>query len=195
MKTNKLVMIAIFSAFSFVIMIFSLKVPFFPFFLEIDFSEVPALFVALIYGPLAGIAVVLIKNLMHLFISSNMGIGELANFLVGASFIGVFAYLFKKKDYTFQSSSIISILTMAFISVIANLIIVIPLYEKFLSLPLENIIEIAKAVNPYVNNLLSYLVLTIVPFNVLKGSLILLVSYLIFSRLNNINNINRFWQI
>ncbi|MGM0411484.1 MAG: ECF transporter S component, partial [Bacillota bacterium] len=189
LKIRKLVLISIFSALSFIIMLFALNIPFFPFFLEIDFSEVPAMILAYVFGPLVGISVVFAKNFIHLFISSNMGIGELANSLVGASLVGVSSYLYRNKDFSFLKSSGIAVVVMGIVSVLVNLIIIIPLYEKFLSLPVEKIVDITAAVNPFVNSLFSYLTLSILPFNLLKASIVSVITFLIFNRLKNVRDL------
>lgn len=189
MKLKKLVVISIFSALSFIIMLFALNIPFFPFFLELDFSEVPAMLLAYIFGPLVGISVVFAKNLIHLFISSNMGIGEVANFLVGASLVGVSSYLYRSKNFNFLTSSTIGIIIMGMVSILVNLLIIIPLYKNILSLPVEKIIDITAAVNPLVNNLFSYLTLSILPFNLLKASVISIITFLLFNRLKNVKDL------
>ena len=58
---------AILSALGFVFMMIEISVPFMPAFIKFDFSELPALIAAFAYGPLSGILVCLIKNLLHLF--------------------------------------------------------------------------------------------------------------------------------
>lgn len=51
-----------------------------------DLSDLPAFIGAFVYGPLAGLLIELVKNLLGLFSTSTGGVGELANFLMGASF-------------------------------------------------------------------------------------------------------------
>ncbi|HKL75125.1 MAG TPA: ECF transporter S component [Halanaerobiales bacterium] len=187
MKFRKLSIVSIFSALAFIIMIFEINIPIFPFFLKLDFSEVPAIILAYLLGPIYGVMVVFLKNLLHLFISSNMGIGELANFLVGASFVASSAYFYQKRNLSYLFSSLIGTLTMGITSILVNLFVIIPLYKNVLNLPFEKILALTEKVNPYVNNLFTYLTLTIFPFNILKAALILLISYFIFIRIKKIN--------
>lgn len=87
-KTRKLVLTAIFSAIAFLLMLAEFPLAFLmPGFLKLDFSELPALICSFSAGPLWGVAVCLIKNLMHLPMTTTAGIGELANFLLGAAFV------------------------------------------------------------------------------------------------------------
>lgn len=187
LKFRKLSLVSIFSALAFIIMIFEINIPIFPFFLKLDFSEVPAIILAYLLGPVYGVMVVFLKNFLHLFISSNMGIGELANFLVGGSFVASSAYFYQKRNYSYLFSSLIGTLTMGIISIFVNLVVIIPLYESVLKLPFEKILSLTQKVNPYVNSLFTYLTLTIFPFNILKAAVVLFVSYFIFNRVKKIN--------
>ena len=67
-RTRFIVVTALLGALSSVIMLLSFSVPFMPSFIKLDFSELPALLAAYSYGPLAGVAVCAIKNLMTAFI-------------------------------------------------------------------------------------------------------------------------------
>ena len=187
LKFRKLSIVSIFSALAFIIMIFEINIPIFPFFLKLDFSEVPALILAYLLGPIYGVMVVFLINLLHLFISSNMGIGELANFLVGASFVASSAYFYKKRNFSYLFSSIIGSFVMGITAIFVNLVVIIPLYENVLELPFEKILALTEKVNPYVNNLFTYLALTIFPFNILKAAVVLIVSYFIFIRIKKIH--------
>lgn len=187
-KTRILTFISVFSALSFIIMFFSINIPLFPHFLKLDISDVPALLLGLLLGPLPGILVVLGKNILHLFISSNMGIGELANFIIGSSLVGISAYFYYNKNVKFILSLILGILGMALTSIIVNLTIIIPLYDKVLGLPISKIISLTSQVNPLVNSLPKYLLLTIFPFNLLKGFVVSIITYIVYKKVRPILN-------
>lgn len=85
--TRYMAKVSILSALSFLIMLLEFPLPLLPAFLKIDLSEIPVLLGTFALGPLAGLAIELVKNLLHLTISSTAGIGELANFLVGSAFV------------------------------------------------------------------------------------------------------------
>lgn len=57
-------------------------------YLKVDFSDIPAILTGVTMGPLAGIAVEVIKNIIHLFRTSTAGIGELMNIGIGSAMIG-----------------------------------------------------------------------------------------------------------
>ena len=52
-----------------------------------DFSELPALLAAFSLGPVSGVTVCLVKNLVNVFFTTTNGVGELCNFLLGACFV------------------------------------------------------------------------------------------------------------
>lgn len=104
-KLFKIALIGIMSAVSTVIYLIFPEIPLVPGvdYLKLDFSDIPALVAAFIAGPVAGIGVEIIKNALHLFRTTTMGIGELMNIGVGSAmvlsislFTKLFARLFKK---------------------------------------------------------------------------------------------------
>ncbi|WP_308580289.1 ECF transporter S component, partial [uncultured Oribacterium sp.] len=76
----------ILSAIAYILMWIEFPIPFLmPPFIKFDFSDFPALLAAFAMGPIAGISVELIKNVLHAFSSGSFGVGELSNFILGAS--------------------------------------------------------------------------------------------------------------
>ena len=68
---------AMLSAVAFILMFLDFSVPFMPAFIKMDLSELPALIGSFAMGPLCGVIICLIKNLLHLMITSTGGVGEL----------------------------------------------------------------------------------------------------------------------
>ena len=76
--TKYISVVGIMSAIGFVLMMLEFPLPFLiPGFIKFDFSELPALITAFAYGPLSGVLVCLVKNLLHLFFTTSAGVGEL----------------------------------------------------------------------------------------------------------------------
>ena len=86
-NVRKLTITAMLAAVSSVLMFFSFNVPLMPSFIKMDFSELPALFASITLGPVSGVVVCLVKNLVNLFFSTTGGVGELSNFILGAFFV------------------------------------------------------------------------------------------------------------
>ena len=86
-KTKYTIKIALLAAIAFILMLFQFPVPVFPGFLKIDFSDLPALLGSFALGPIAGMIIEAVKNLLHALIRGTQtgGVGELSNFIVGST--------------------------------------------------------------------------------------------------------------
>ena len=91
-----LTMTAMLAAVSAVLMFFSFSVPFVPSFLKLDFSELPALIASFALGPVSGVAVCLVKNLINLMFSTTGGVGELSNFFLGTAFVLPAGFIYRR---------------------------------------------------------------------------------------------------
>ena len=111
MNIRKIAMTGMLSAVSAVLMFLSFSVPFMPPFIKLDFSELPALFAAFALGPVSGVIVCLVKNLVNVFYTTTGGIGELCNFLLGVSFVlplrinPIFKWSIERYGYLYFSSN------------------------------------------------------------------------------------------
>lgn len=181
-KLRRLILVFIIAAISFLIMVFELALPVFPPFLKLDFSDLPALLIGFSLGPISGAGVVFISNLLHLTITATMGIGELANFLISGTFVFISAKIYASYKRTVLSLAVGAV-GMVIMALIINIFIIIPLYEAILDLSLENIIAAARAINPAVDSLNTYLAMVIVPFNLMKAIIVSLVFYPTFKRI------------
>ncbi len=185
-KTRRLTMTGMLSAVAFLLMFFDFSVPFMPAFIKMDLSELPALIGAFAMGPLSGVLICLIKNLLHLMRTSTGGVGELSNFLLGASFVFTagMIYRHKKSKKTAVIGSFAGALVMAVISVPANYFLVYPVYTRFM--PLEQIIAAYEAINPNVDGLLSCLLFFNMPFTFVKALFSVIITLLVYKQLSPI---------
>ncbi len=185
-KTRRLTMTGMLSAVAFLLMFFDFSVPFMPAFIKMDLSELPALIGAFAMSPLSGVLICLIKNLLHLMRTSTGGVGELSNFLLGASFVFTagMIYRHKKSKKTAVIGSFAGALVMAVISVPANYFLVYPVYTRFM--PLEQIIAAYEAINPNVDGLLSCLLFFNMPFTFVKALFSVIITLLVYKQLSPI---------
>lgn len=188
---RNIVMIGMLSAISFILMFFDFSVPFMPSFIKMDISELPALIGCFAMGPLEGVIICLIKNLIHLLQSTTGGVGELSNFLLGACFVGVagMIYRFKKTRKAALIGSLSGAAAMAVFSVISNYFLVYPFYTNFM--PMEAIIGAYQAIYPGTKNLLHALVLFNMPFTFVKGMISVVITFLVYKRISPIIKGNR----
>ena len=75
------------SALAFVLQYLEFPIPIMPGFIKFDFSDLPALIGAFAYGPIAGILVEFIKNLLHCTVTQSFTVGELSNFIMIISLV------------------------------------------------------------------------------------------------------------
>ena len=127
------------SSIAYILMLLNFPVPPFPNFLMIDFSDIPALIAALIFGPMAGILVELIKNVLDYFMTGSetgVPIGHMANFIAGILFVLPSYYIYNKlktkKGMTF--ALVTGTLLMAIIMSVLNYFIILPAYSFFLNM-------------------------------------------------------------
>ena len=172
------------SALSAVLMMVSFSVPFMPSFIKLDFSEMPALIAAFSMGPLSGVSVCLIKNLINVCFTTTGGVGEFANFLLGCSFVvpAGLIYHYRKNRKMALIGSLVGALSMAAISLPMNYFITYPFYSTFM--PLEVIIGMYQDIAPGVDGLFWCLLLFNVPFTFLKGGLDALITFFVYKRIS-----------
>lgn len=186
---RRMTVTAILAAASSVLMFFSFNVPLMPSFIKLDFSELPALIAAYVLGPVSGVVVCLVKNLVNLFFSTTGGVGELSNFLLGTCFVFPAGFLFQrmKSKKGAVIGAFVGALSMALLSVVTNFFIVYPIYFNFL--PLDAILGMYHAINPWIGteptnaNLLSALVTFNMPFTFIKGMLSVIITFAIYKPL------------
>ena len=187
-RTRALTGTAMLAAVATILMYMEFPIPIMPGFIKMDISELPALIASFAYGPLSGIAVCLIKNLLKLPSTSTAAVGELFNFVMGALFVGVAGIVYKKNKTRKGAiiGAVAGALIMALVSLPYNYFVVYPAYVVMYHLPLEAIIGMYQAINPNVNGLLACLVTFNVPFTFAKGMVDALLCFLIYKPLSPI---------
>ena len=176
--------VAILAAISFALAFFEFPVPLSPSFAKMDISDFPALVGAMTLGPWAGVAVELVKNLLGLFSTSTGGIGELANFLMGSSLSFTAGLVFYKWRSRAWLACLLGSAAMAVMAALSNYFILLPLFENFM--PLDALIASFTEFIPFIHTKLDVVLWNAVPFNLLKGVGISLVTMLVFPKLTPI---------
>ena len=139
-NVRMLTMTAVLSVIAFVLAFFEFPVPLSPSFARMDLSDLPALIGAFAYGPAAGILIELVKNALQLLTSSTGGIGELANFIMGGSFVAAagLIYKFHKTKKMAMIACLMASVVMGIVAAIVNYFILLPVFEAFM--PLDQLI-------------------------------------------------------
>ena len=190
MMLIRLAVCAILTSMAVTLMYFEFPLPFMPPFLKFDFSELPVLFGTFALGPLWGIIIELLKNLIHLPATATMGIGEFSNFITGSIFVGTAGLIYRKMRNRpgVALSVVVGTIALAIIAVPVNAFITLPLYASAMGFSTEAIIGMCTSVNPLVKDKLSLLLAVFVPFNLIKGFGVGLWAFLIYLPLKNFIN-------
>lgn len=178
---------AMLSAVAFALMFFEFSIPFLvPSFIQMDLSELPALIGAFAMGPWYGVIICLIKNLIHLLITTTGGVGELSNFILGAAFVLPAGLIYQRKKTKKNAviGSVLGAVFMALLSVASNYFIVYPVYTAFL--PMDTILAMYQEILPSADTLLKCLVIFNMPFTFVKGMLSVIITLLIYKHISPI---------
>ncbi|WP_070042058.1 ECF transporter S component [Robinsoniella peoriensis] len=185
-RTNlkTMVQIGMLGAISVVLMMFEIPLWFAPSFYQIDLSEVPVLIGAFALGPLAGAVIELVKILLHFIMkgSSTAGVGDLANFLIGCALIVPAGLVYKKVRSRKGAliGMILGIITMTAIGSLMNVFILLPVYAKAFGMPMDALVGMGSALNPAIDNIASFALFMVVPFNLLKGIIVSAITFLLY---------------
>jgi riboflavin transporter FmnP len=171
-NTSKMIKISLLSALALILMYIDFPViPLFPW-LKIDLSDVPALIGAFGFGPLAGVLIELIKNIVIVLIKGTQTgfVGEMANFLVGVALIlpAALVYHKKKNKKTAILGMVLGGVCMEVLGIVANVYFLLPAFGMKMA-PAE---------------LMQYVTLGLLPFNGIKALLVSIVTYIVYKKVS-----------
>lgn len=179
-KVQKMITISMLSAVATVLQF--LDFPIFPAFsfLKIDFSDIPIMIGMFIFGPFAGIATAFIRSLLHCFLSGATPqnvIGNSASFLATLCFtLPIYGWMKYGKHQKFSKiiGVVSGILALTIFMSIANYFVITPFYLQLWGISAREFLGMS---------LTKYLAIGIIPFNLIKGSLVSVVFILIHAKL------------
>ncbi|CEP82265.1 ECF transporter S component [Paraclostridium sordellii] len=184
-STNTMTKVAILSAISYILMFIAVPIPgIFPDFLKIDISDLPAIFGGLSLGPVAGFAIVLIKNLFQAMTASTTAwIGEFANLLIGGSYVIIVSLIYRQKRNLkgLIMGFVLGTIAMILVGCLTNYYMLLPFYGKIM--PMEAIINMGNIINPNVTDLKTFVIWMIAPFNLFKAVLISLITLPLYKKM------------
>jgi riboflavin transporter FmnP len=186
-KLNKMIKVSMLSVVAFLLMFFEFATPVFPAFLKIDISDLPALIGTFALGPMAGIGIELLKNILHgIFVGGTAFIGEAANFIVGSVFVATagICYSRNKNKKNALIGMALGTVLMTATAGIMNYYVLLPLYETVLHFPMDAVVAMGTMVNSNITDLNSFIIWAILPFNILKGVVIALIAIPVYKRVS-----------
>lgn len=189
-QTKKMVIISILSAIAFILMFLQFPLPIVPSFYQLDISDAIILIGGFSLGPMAAIAMEAGKIILNIIFqgTNTMFIGEMANFLMGCSFILPITLLYKRgaKMKQLFLAFILGIISLIIVGALTNYFILLPLYANVYQLPLQSMIEMGQVINPNVHDLATFVIFMSIPFNLIKGILITVVTLALYKRVTPI---------
>lgn len=189
--THVLVKIAMLSAAATILFLIKIPLPFIaPPFYELDLSNVVSLIGGFAIGPWAAVTIELLKNVINLIIDGSItgGIGELSNFVTACA-LTVPAALIYNRSKTKMSALIglvVGVVVMTIFAYLSNLYIMIPAYSKALKIPVDVIVGMGTKIHSSVKSVSSLVILCVVPFNLIKGAVVSLVTFLLYKKIRKL---------
>ena len=184
---RKMALIAMLSAIAGVLMIFDFPIFFAPVFYKMDFSELPALIGCFAFGPLSGVLIEFLKILVKLMIkgTTTAFVGELANFLIGSSFIlaASLVYIIKKNKKAAIWGCILGTVIMTIFAAFMNAYYLLPVFAEIYGMPLETIIAMGTKINEDITDMFSFVALAVAPLTFIKGAFCSLITIFVYKKL------------
>lgn len=157
-----------------------------PDFYKLDFSELPVLLCGFYLGPSACVACEGVKIVLKLLIKSTSTafVGDLANFVVGCSFVlpAVLFYRAHKSRHNALIGLIIGTASMAILGSIFNAVYLVPTFARLFGAPMDAIIAEGSVIWPAVKDLPTFVLFCVVPLNVFKGVMVSVPTMLLYKK-------------
>ena len=184
-KASKITYTAVFAAIATVLMYFEFPLPFMPPFLKVDLSGAVVLIGAFIFGIGPAITMIGIKDLIHLTQSQTGGSGELADFLMLSTLVIVAVLLYRahKTRKMAAVGCVVGSVAMACMGMLTNYFLIIPFYSA-VGMPIDQILALCAAINPSINGMGAYLLVGVLPFNLIKGAILTVITMLAYKKLS-----------
>lgn len=167
------------------VILFYIEIPVVAFY-KLDLSTLPAILAGFAMGPLQGVAVIIVKNLVHMLGTSTACVGEFADILMSCAFV-VPASLYYRQHKNRKSAlmaMLIGSVAMVVVSVLVNYFILIPAYQVLMNLPLEVIIGMGQKVFGFIDTTVELVLAITAPFNIFKAVVLSIVTYLLYKRVS-----------
>lgn len=188
LSIGNMIKMAIFAAISGILMLFKFPLPFAPSFMTVDFADIATLMSGFILGPVSGVLTVILKNLINLMLNGTTTayVGELSNTIIGISFVLVSSLVYTRKK-TIKGALLglsLGILVMTVVATLSNYFIIFPMYGKIMGKSLDDFAKFVPLER--VKNFKDMLVISIIPFNLVKGFLNALVTFFTYKKVSRL---------
>ncbi|MCI8342916.1 MAG: ECF transporter S component [Clostridia bacterium] len=192
-NATRIAVIALFSTLSGLLYILNFPIAAaFPSFLELNFSDIPALIGTFALGPLSGAIIVVMKVLIKLVVksTSTMFVGDLADIVIGIAFVVPAGLLYKHKR-TFKGALIgmgVGTLCSVAFAVLFNRVALVPLYvQLYFGGKWEPLVGMMTPLFPSCTKETFYnfyLWVSVLPFNMMRCLIAAVVTLLVYKRIS-----------
>lgn len=196
-SSTRIAFIAVFATLAGILYILKFPMPFaFPSFLEFKFADIPVLIGSFALGPVSGAIIVFVGLLIKLVFkgTTTMFVGDLSDFLTSCTFAIVAGIIYSKRR-TFKGALVAMAAGTAaevFVALLANRFILIPFFTK--QYGFKAIVGMMKSLFSDIteeNFYNYYLWVSVLPFNMLRCIVAILVTLPVYKRTSNlINRVN-----
>ena len=157
-----------------------------PGFYKLDFSELPVLLCGFYLGPSATVVCECIKILLKLLLkgTSTAFVGDLANFVVGCSFVlpATIWYHAHKSKHSAIIGLALGTACMTVFGSAFNAVYLLPKFAELYGMPLDAIIAAGTAIHSGINSVSTFVLLCVAPLNLLKGAVVSVLTMLLYKR-------------
>ena len=199
LSTRKITVIGVFAAIATLLHIFDFALPFAPSFYKLDFSEIPVLICGFAFGPVAGVMTEFLKILLKLVVkgTSTAFVGDLANFVVGCSFIlpATIVYHFVKTRKGAIFACIAGTIAITVCGSVLNALYLLPAFSVLFGIPMDKLIGMGSAINPAITDVRSFVMFAVAPLNLVKGLSVSGVTMLVYKKLSPVLKYGRVQQM
>ncbi len=189
-SVKRIALIGILGALAGVLMTYiRFPLPFMPPFMDFDFAAIPELIGGFALGPSAATMIVCVKILLKIMLNgtSTAYVGELSNLIVSLAYVLPAVYIYRrtrtKKGAIIGMS--VGTIVCAIFATISNMYLIIPFYVSVMGWTINDIIELCRRINPGVVDMTTFVILGVVPFNIIKCGVSSIVTSLLYKRVSS----------
>ena len=187
-KTRDLTLIAMLGAICCVLMHIDFPLPFMPPFMNFDLCGLVELIGGFAMGPLQAFCIILVKILLKLATegTSSAFTGEIQNVILSCAYVlpPVILYHRNKTKKTAIKGMVVGSVFCSILAIFTNLYIIIPFYMALMGQEMDYFIQMCSEVNPMVQNAVTFVILGVLPFNLIKCGINSVGALVLYKRLS-----------
>ena len=187
-SVKKIAIIALFSAISAILMYFDFPLPIAPSFMKMDLSELPVIIGGFTLGPIACVAIAILKVLIKFVIkgTSTMFLGELANIIGSISYALPASIMYKSLKTKKRAiiGLVIGVVLSSIVCTVCNATFIFPIYINIFHMSEDIIIKMCSAILPFIDSMAKVYLFSVFPFNIIKFTITSIITYIFYKNIS-----------